>query len=288
MGKKVYIQFMSGLGNQMFQYAFMKECQERGRNVRADLSWYQHAANQKVRFELSEVFPHATLPQSSAFSLAMARLLMNLKKVGKHIMRKQKLAFEEKEYSTYEEAIFQNTSGILQGYWQTEKYFQHVGDKVRRDFQFEIHDNGLKELAEEIKATPHSVAVHIRRGDYMDAADVYGGICTEAYYEKAMENIQEKYPDAIFYFFTDDVAYAKEKYQGSQYRFLDTSKCENYQNWYDLYLMSRCEHNIIANSSFSWWGAWLNDNPQKMVIAPGKWLNTAPTPDVWCEGWIKI
>ncbi len=288
MGKKVYVQFMSGLGNQMFQYAFLKECEERGLNPKADLSWYRHSSNQKVRFELAEVFPKVTLPQTSKSSLGFARFVMNLRKVGKHIMRKKKISTEEKEYSTFEEAIFDNTSGVLQGYWQTEKYFQNVTEKVRRDFAFSVQDKGLKELLQEIKDTPDSVAIHIRRGDYMAAADVYGGICTEEYYAKAIQEIQKKYPEAVFYFFTDDVAYAKEKYQGSQYRFLDTSKCENYQNWYDLCLMSQCEHNIIANSSFSWWGAWLNANPKKVVIAPNKWLNTDKTPDVWCEGWIRI
>lgn len=284
---KTYIYFMGGLGNQMFQYAFLKEWEALGRNAAADISWYKHFSKD-ARYELQQVFPNVSLPANNKLAAPVALLAFYGRKVQKRLLRKEVMPFEEKEHSCYDASIFDKTSGILQGYWQSEKYFQHAIDRVRNDFQFEIKDTGLEKAAQTIRNTPHSVAVHIRRGDYIDLNEIYGNICTDEYYERAIQELKERYPNATFFFFSNNVEWVREHYKGDNYRTVDTSMFESYENWYDLYLMSQCENNIIANSTFSWWGAWLNENPDKMVFAPKKWINIAPTPDIWCEGWIKI
>lgn len=286
-GKKMYVQFMGGLGNQMFQYAFLKECQFRGMNIAADITWYERTKLNAV-FELDKVFPNIALPIGKKKGIYLAMIPFYWKKIWKILWKKKSLPFEEKEDSRYEEEIFSVPSGILQGYWQSEKYFQNVKEEIRKSFQFQCEDKGIQNILSEIKKEKHSVAVHIRRGDYMNADNLYGNICTQAYYEKAIKQIKEVYPDAVFYFFSNDLAWVKENYQGECYRYPDLSQCEHYENWYDMYLMSQCENNIIANSTFSWWAAWLNPNPKKIVLTPSKWLNGKETPDIWCDGWKKV
>lgn len=130
----------------------------------------------------------------------------------------------------------------------------------------------------------NSVAMHIRRGDYLELSDTYGGICTEKYYVNAIKQFEDM--DCKFYIFSNDYEYAKVHYSGD--RFVIVKPFEQFPEAnMDLVLMSKCKHNIIANSTFSWWAAWLNSNRSKIVIAPEKWINK-PTKDIHCSGWIKI
>ncbi len=119
-----------------------------------------------------------------------------------------------------------------------------------------------------------SVSIHIRRGDYLDPenAAMFGGICTEPYYDAAMAYILKRCPAAHFYIFSDDIPYVKERYCGSQYTVVDWNTGEN--SFYDIRLMSSCKHNICANSTFSFWGARLNPNPDKIMIRPAKHKNS--------------
>lgn len=122
-------------------------------------------------------------------------------------------------------------------------------------------------MAEEIGAH-RSVSVHIRRGDYLkqENAAMFGGICTDAYYEAAIQKIKEEEPQAHFYLFSDDILYAKQRYKGAEYTVVDINHGKD--SFYDMWLMSLCRHNICANSTFSFWGARLNGNEDKIMIRP--------------------
>ena len=137
-----------------------------------------------------------------------------------------------------------------------------------------------------------SVSVHIRRGDYLDEINraLFGGICTEAYYDQALAYMRKKLPQAKFFLFSDDTAYVRERYQGEEYRIIDWNKGKN--SFYDMMLMSRCRHNICANSTFSFWGARLNPNREKIMIRPSIHKNTqvcmpAQMKELW-SGWTLI
>jgi hypothetical protein len=138
--------------------------------------------------------------------------------------------------------------------------------------------------------TPGTVSIHIRRGDFSKKAEtnLYHGILSSDYYKQAIEIISSKINSPKFYIFSDDINWAKENLivPEAVYASGQISKT----HFEDLYLMSQCHHNIIANSSFSWWGAWLNDNPEKIVIAPKNWFNKGPkdTQDIIPGDWIKI
>ena len=140
-----------------------------------------------------------------------------------------------------------------------------------------------KEMRDEIEKN-NAVSLHIRRGDYLELSNTYGGICTEEYYKNAIKKFE--HTDCKFYVFSNDFEYAKSHYYGQ--RFVIVKPYEQFPEAnMDLFLMSRCKHNIIANSSFSWWAAWLNNNPDKIVITPDKWLNK-PIKDVQCSDWIRV
>lgn len=177
-------------------------------------------------------------------------------------------------------------------YFMGEYFFERAKDRVREDLVFDESAPALAAAIERIEAEESSVSVHVRRGDYVQKHERYGGICTVPYYRKAAEHLRERYPEARFHVFSDDLAWCEEELglEGAVYE--DLRGEEGYRDWWDMCLMSHCRHNIIANSTFSWWGAWLNAHPQKIVICPPCWDNKEPRkdrPDMICaEGWTVI
>ena len=148
---------------------------------------------------------------------------------------------------------------------------------------------GNKEVLEKIKST-EAVAVHFRRGDYTKkrVADKYGS-CSVEYYKNAVEYIAEKYPNPEIFFFSDDIEWVKENLK-FPYNCSYVANNTGDKSFEDLRLMSCCKHNVIANSSFSWWGAWLNNNKDKIVVAPKKWLQDSSfaQDDIVPKAWIRL
>ncbi|MEI8033177.1 MAG: alpha-1,2-fucosyltransferase [Chlorobiaceae bacterium] len=178
----------------------------------------------------------------------------------------------------------------LDGYWQTERYFLDVADEIRGDYTLreECAVDGFP-LANDIRNSK-SVSLHIRRGDYVHNARTnnYHGLCPLEYYQKAVRLVEEKVVTPSFYVFSDDVAWAKEHLKiNHPVTFVSDGKLKDYE---ELVLMSCCQHNIIANSSFSWWGAWLNKNPGKIVVAPKQWFanRQISSKDIIPDRWIMI
>ena len=122
----------------------------------------------------------------------------------------------------------------------------------------------------------------------MESLEMYGNICTVEYYNRALKFVKEKLQNPIFYVFSDDLEWTKNNIKIPNANYISDTLFQDYQNWYDMFLMSCCHHNIIANSSFSWWGAWLNTNEDKVVISPNKWINGEHTKDIWCSSWIRM
>ena len=168
----------------------------------------------------------------------------------------------------------------LDGYWQSEKFFKESENLIREDFR------PSKEIVEKFSNTPfldtNTISLHVRRGDYI-TSNGYHPVQSIEYYQKSIEKIG-KY-DYIFVF-SDDIQWCKDNLKFNNMIFI-----EGNSNIEDLYLMSMCKHNIIANSSFSWWSAWLNSNPNKIVIAPNKWFGDKANlncEDIIPDNWIKI
>lgn len=173
-------------------------------------------------------------------------------------------------------------ANLLGGYYQSEKYFLQVEDKIRNYFSFS--DDTIKEVLNKNKEVLNSgrptVSMHLRRGDYLKWPN-HHPVLTPSYFSDAKKIFP---PDSVFVVFSDDIQWCRDNFPEGEYIFIDGQSDVE-----DLCLMSMCTHNCIANSTFSWWGAWLNPNKDKIVVAPEKWFGPAYshfiTRDIYCEGW---
>ncbi len=179
----------------------------------------------------------------------------------------------------------------LSGFWQSEKYFATIAPQIRESFRFKEALTGANAaIASRMKEAP-SAAIHIRRGDYVTdkGAHAFHGLCAWDYYDAAIDHISRHEPDARFFVFSDDVVAAQERFANRQ-RAEVVAVNSGRHSYRDMMLMAQCKHQIIANSTFSWWAAWLNQNPDKIVVAPGTWFsgNDGQIKDIYCKDWIVI
>ena len=266
------IRMTGGMGNQMFQYALYLKLCSLGREVKFDdISEYDRPNVRPIMLWAFGIdYPRASKDEINEITDGFLKF--------SHRVRRKLFGRRSKEYyegsCNFNEQVLVREPAYLTGYFQSEKYFKDIEGQVREAFTFsgkmwEGLDSGLKERMEgylkRIQSAV-SVAVHIRRGDYLEKEEIYGGICTEEYYEQAIKMIKEEVPDARFYIFSDDAAYVKGKYQGEDYTVVDINHGRD--SFYDIWLMSNCRHNICANSTFSFWGARLNENEDKIMIRP--------------------
>lgn len=271
------IEVMGGLGNQLQQYALYRKMKSLGKEVKLDVSWFRDEKKQdsvlaRRRLEL-EYFEN--LPMEICTEAEKERLTGRDDIRGK--MKRRLFPGSRKvfrESGIYHPEIFEFDDRYLSGFWACEKYYADILPELRKLIIFPKMENKQNTQTIDRMKNELSVSVHIRRGDYLDRenAAMFGGICTERYYEAAVAYVREKCPDARYYIFSDDPAYAGEKYQGAQYTVVDWNTGEN--SFYDIRLMSCCRHNICANSTFSFWGARLNPNPDKIMIRPAKHKNS--------------
>lgn len=288
------VRFSGGLGNQMFQYAFMEALKSKGRDVKASLGFYNKHPS-AMPFSLCSVFPEIDIEyiSDSDFDVIDKQWKDTKKRgIGKEFYQNYSERFfwvEDiaQEPGTFHPEVFLTKNCVFVGFWQTEKYFRNIRDKLVCKFKFARASLALRNFAEKLSDEAY-VSVHVRRGDYLTYEDSYMGICTPKYYEAAIEYIKSKEQNAKFIFFSDDMDWVKNNIFVPEAVFCEKSKFDDYEDWFDMYLMTKCKHNILANSSFSWWGAWLNQNKRKIVIAPDKWLGYSDTPDIWCDDWIKL
>jgi len=289
----IIVQLKGGLGNQMFQYAAgLSLAAHHNTNVKVDVSLLNQsdAAIGTVRyFDLQKLQLSPEIATKDEISLFQTNNV-----VGR-IMDKLQQPYKRKIYKeadyTFDENFFKAQDNIyLKGYRQSEQYFYPIADKIRTGFQFK------SEVIEEVKAKAlelrerNSVSIHIRRGDYSNKmVREYHGILEKDYYQKAIDYMQTKVAKCSFYIFSDDADWVNANLSfNSQIQIVSGNITKTH--FEDFYLISQCKHQIIANSTFSWWAAWLNPNPDKIVIAPEKWFNNAPydTRDLIPESWIKM
>jgi hypothetical protein len=289
----ILVELNGGIGNQMFQYAAAKSLALHHDTIlKLDIT---PASNKTMPDELKQRpfdLDNFNLPDSIA-NLAEVESLSPKSSLGK-FTEKAKPNYKRKIYREpffhYDNNFYHAGPDVyLKGLWQSEKYFYRFSKEIRSIFCFRIETiQHLTDIATNFKQE-NSVSIHIRRGDYLANISLNVlGLLPIAYYHKAIQLIKTKIDNPSFYFFSDDISWVKENLDVPNGTYLSNKVTKNHLE--DLYLMSRCKHNIIANSSFSWWGAWLNNNPGKIVIAPEKWFNNGPrdTQDLIPGGWLKI
>jgi len=281
------VAFSGGLGNQMFQYAFLRNLELSGKKVMADLKAY---SNGTLNFLLTDIFRNIKLELCTE-KQKQELVEKNAKEIGRAV--KFLIYSESYEYGITKNAdlsLLDISGGIFYGMHQNCVFPERVRKELLEDFFFtNVREDKLKRLRDSI-AEKNTVSVHIRRGDYLTENNkwFYGGICTEEYYKSAFVYIEQKIGKCTLCFFSNDIKWVKEKYDIEDAIYIEEGMFDDYQDWYDMYLMSVCRHNIIANSSFSWWGAWLNQNEDKIVIAPKKWINIYEYEDIYPKQWVQI
>ena len=184
--------------------------------------------------------------------------------------------------------VLRHDSVFYDGYWQNENNFKDIREKVLEAFCFpKFYDEENKRLASKLQSC-NSVSCHIRRGDYLKDSNMC--VCTPSYYTHALEKMNEQVHPDLYCIFSDDIEWCKEHLatlcDGKKVVYVDWNK--GVESYRDMQLMSLCKHNIIANSSFSWWGAWLNQNENKVVMAPQKWMKVSIVNEPICDSWMRI
>ena len=249
-----------GLGNQMFIYALYYAMKREGCKVQLDSSLYNFVRMHNG-YELSDLF-ETDVPYMTSNFLYISWLRFILK-TG---------LFLKRDRLMYDDKIFSSNASYLWGYWQCDKYFDKYRIELLEVFNFKKITSQNQEIAHRMQVE-NSVSLHIRRGDYMNLS-MYQGICTEEYYAKAVNCIKQNVTTPHFYIFSNDMQWSTKFAESLNIDHTIVDHNIGADSYQDMYLMSQCKHNIIANSSFSWWGAYLNANFNKIVVAPKGWDNT--------------
>lgn len=257
--------------------------------MKLDLSWFDERSPPYglSAFDVHEAF--ATKEEVSELKGASKR---GISRITFRIAQKirpyyRRSVFAEPHLRPYDPNIERTPTNLyLEGYWQSERYFLAIQEIIKREFTIKCEpDDENKQLAEKIIQT-NSVSVHFRRRH--DYPHIHPS-CDLGYYDRSRDFITTRLPDPHFYVFSDDMVWAKEnvRYQPETTYVTHNGSERNYE---DLRLMSLCKHNVIANSSFSWWAAWLNPDPNKIVLAPSQWFSdpTLDTRDLLPPGWIRL
>ncbi len=270
-----------GLGNQMFQYAIAKAIAIKNNNTfKLDISAYEsyklHNGYRLNIFSIEESL--ATKKEIIYLAGYTNRFLSKLK------FPRKSTYYKEKERTVYDNNVFSFFDIYLDGYWQNENYFLPIRDSLVQDFlpKEEISvtaNNYLNQIQSLV-----SVSIHVRRGDYLNNPQI--GILDINYYKKAVNYLFKELKEVKFFIFSDDILWCKENFGFIDNKiFVENTETE----LDDLMLMRSCKHNILANSSFSWWAGWLNENSNKLVIAPKKWMVDNPNNYKWSsDTWTEI
>lgn len=298
----IIVRLLGGLGNQMFQYATARHLSIiKKTKLKFDLSAFEkniYAENATWRdFQLS-VFKLKA-------EIASKQEIENVKNAHPPFIEKLKYRLFSQNIPAYrkpeqfEKQLFKFDTTLLSapknayltGYWQTPLYFNAIRSVLLKEFEFrEIPVKDNYPFIDSIKKQ-NSVSIHIRRGDYISNPEYLKihGLCTIDYYQRAIEYICKKVDNPTFYIFSDDMEWVKQNIQFVNNCVYVTNTPDK-KDHFEMYLMSLCKHNIIANSSFSWWGAWLNQNNPSIVIAPKQWMGdpAIDTKDLIPSEWVRI
>jgi hypothetical protein len=288
------VKILGGLGNQMSQYALFLSLKEHFSNERilVDTSFFKDYSLHNG-LELGRVFK-VPLPQARFLDLLKVTYPLyyyKLWQLSKFFLPPRSKTCRESMNMEFDDTVLTKAGDrYFDGYWQGEFYFKDNKEVIRNTFKF-IDSLDIKNarIVDKLN-TSDSISIHIRRGDYLKY-EMYRGICDLDYYVRAITYIKKRIESPFFCIFSNDINWCKENLYplllGNSLLFVDWNSGEN--SYKDMQLMSVCKHNIIANSSFSWWGAWLNSNSNKIVIAPSKWLNIdLKMQPQFVKGWILI
>jgi hypothetical protein len=289
----IIVRILGGLGNQMFQYAAgLSLAHQHGVALKLDITSFSSYPLRKFALDGFD----ADIKAASRREIEERKYCSEgiWKKVFRPFLKGKRpysdTVYKEPSFK-YDQSFFElPDNAYLMGSFQSERYFSNIASTIVTSFKNKAPLLELnKEYAQKM-SKDNSVSVHVRRGDYVTNphTNAFHGICDPDYYKQAIKVIEKHVASPVFYFFSDDIDWVKANLQTNHPAFyVDNNGSDCAQ---DLRLMSFCKHNIIANSSFSWWGAWLNDNTDKIVIAPQRWFasDELETQDLIPSTWLRV
>ncbi len=289
----IIVKLMGGIGNQMFQYALGRHLSIlNNTSLKLDVSGF--AFDRKRSYSLSAFNILEDFATTKDICLMKHRSIifrilekLSYNRLARKHIKEKKLGFE-KHILNLHEPIY------LDGYWQSEKYFTSIEDIIRKDYTLRKQLSSSSENIGEQILNTNSVSMHIRRGDYFSSARCrrIHGVCNTNYYYSSINYIKQNVGNPFIYIFSDDPDWVKENIRIDIPHMLVSHQSNSIENDFeDIVLMSRCKHNILSNSSYSWWGAWLNTYSGKIVVSPDRWFaisNYREAKDIIPEGWVKM
>ncbi|KHJ39622.1 glycosyl transferase family 11 [Pedobacter glucosidilyticus] len=281
----IVVKIMGGIGNQLFQYAVGRQLALKNQTeLKLDLSSFDNLNHRPFRLNIFDISIIKAKKEDIPYVIRTPtpyklKLIVNLLSVSKLKL------YREKHFNFDPEVLDLTNNFYLYGYWQCEKYFSSIKDIIIKDLKFnkEINSN-LKKLSGLIQNSD-SISLHVRRGDYV--GNEHHNVLSIEYYIKAIDIITLNLENPIIFIFSDDIEWCTNNLKINFPHYFISGN----EDWEDLKLMTLCNHNILANSSFSWWGAYLGTYKNKKVIGPKKWLtdkNGYITSDILPEKWLKI
>ncbi|UBK78245.1 alpha-1,2-fucosyltransferase [Clostridium perfringens] len=270
----IIVKLSGGLGNQMFQYASAKGVAKLNNDsLYIDISHYDKYYDRDYKLSNYNIKENLISKESLPikFKILNNRLVNKFIRIFNIAIKGKDIYINQNDFGIYNCLLkpFKYRNLYLNGYWQNEVYFKEISAIIRKEFVLKDISN-IKEMdIYKVIVNSNSISIHVRRGDYLtkNNKDLYG-VCSLEYYKKSIEFMKKKVINPTFLVFSDDIEWAKENFNFKENFIFIDKELFDYE---ELYLMSKCKHNIIANSSFSWWAAWLNNNKEKIVVAPEKW-----------------
>jgi len=296
----IIVKIIGGLGNQLFQYAFARSVSLRLKtdfklDVNSFNTYYKIRKYSLNHFNIKQRFAKDSDFFGFVWFIKQNKLFNTF---YKYLRLKSKLMpfyYPERTFH-FDPRVFSKNGTYFDGFWQTEKYFKDIESLIRKELTLVNPFSKESEiLLEKIKKL-NAISIHVRRyvtsadKSFSNTSDIHG-TCSMDYYKKAIEYVARHERNPHFFVFSDNYEWVVENFKSLPYS-ITCVKNDDEKDYEDLILMASCKHNIIANSSFSWWGAWLNSNKNKIVIAPSRWFNNVKksvyTKDVVPESWIKM
>lgn len=288
----IITRLFGGLGNQMFQYAAGRRLAHvLAVKLKLDVTWLGKPGSRAYSLENFNVQENF----ASASEIAAVAPIGGLRHaLAKKWPKKWPKYIQEKHFHFDPEILNLPDDVYLKGYWQSEKYFSDIAGIIRREFTVKTPPGGRNREISELITSKQSVSLHIRRGDYVTSRKTkqHHGVCDLDYYFRCVDYLKQLVKNAHFFIFSDDPQWARDNLkQLCPTTFVDHNRPD--KDYEDLRLMSQCKHNIITNSTFSWWGAWLNPGKDKIILAPKQWFAkkiqvSTKTDDLFPSGWILL
>ncbi len=290
----VIVRLIGGLGSQMSEYAYAKALESKGYDVKIDSSTFEFYTLRGYELDKYNIdLECSTKEENDRYrpnNIVIKILSRILNKIGINILslkvvREKSLMFNQKLLEINDEAY-------VIGDFFSEKYFKDIRSTLLKQFSIKGRPSSyMKDMEVKISEAANSCFIHVRRGDYFHNKRVnkVHGVCGVDYYQNAAKYVQSQVGSLQYFIFSNDIEWCKENLKIDNATYMENQ--ERASPHEDIYLMSLCKHNIIDHSSFCWWGAWLNQNENKIVVAPKKWFSNEKlqkqSRDIYCESWVK-